>query len=131
MLRENIPHILTIVVVFILLLVLARIYGIDLKTPEIVGTPNVVTFETMTNEDKTEFEHAYCDGSNKPHIVDNWCQTLTKENCLEASCCGLLDGETCVGGNKRGPTYKKRKDLDASYEYWLWRDSCSGTCPVL
>lgn len=57
------------------------------------------------------------------------CKDLSNHACNNASFCVLLDGERCVGGNKKGPTYLTEDGKDVDYKYYNYRGACSGTCP--
>ena len=65
----------------------------------------VITIETFNSDNPSAF--CKTDGSKERHLT---CKQLSKTNCALVDCCGWLTNENgkmeCVGGHKRGPTYK-------------------------
>lgn len=58
------------------------------------------------------------------------CNKLTSENCNKVSCCVQINGEKCVAGSQRGPTYKTDKKGDnINVDYYYYKNKCTGNCP--
>ena len=47
--------------------------------------------------------------SSQPMELNNKCNMLTKQNCNSTSCCGWLNGSSCVAGGANGPTFRTTK----------------------
>jgi hypothetical protein len=42
----------------------------------------------------------------------------------------MLNGEKCVAGSERGPTYLSSGNKDIDLAYYTWKDKCFGKgCP--
>jgi hypothetical protein len=54
--------------------------------------------------------------------LNNKCKELSPDNCKIPSCCVLLNGTKCVGGNMHGPTYT------SDSEYYHNKQKCYGNC---
>ena len=52
--------------------------------------------------------------ASKPAELNSKCNSLTENNCNLTSCCGWLNGNSCVAGDALGPTFKTKngKDID-------------------
>ena len=46
--------------------------------------------------------------SSKPSELNSKCNSLTETNCNATSCCGWLNGSSCVAGNAQGPTFRTK-----------------------
>ena len=53
------------------------------------------------------------------------CQELSIENCKIPSCCVLLNGTSCVAGNKNGPIFT---NSDTDFKYYYNKHKCYGNC---
>ena len=114
-LRTNGAFIILVVVIFFTLLTLFSILGVTFTPIEDKHIQKVVTIESFADSD---FSDGLCEKySAEPHEIESKCRELTEDNCNSTSCCVWLNGQTCVGGNKNGPTYHSDgdKDIDVSY----------------
>jgi hypothetical protein len=52
--------------------------------------------------------------SSKPSELNSKCNSLTETNCNATSCCGWLNGSSCVAGDALGPTFRTKngKNID-------------------
>jgi hypothetical protein len=76
-----------------------------------------------------KFSDGFCNSYTDNITLNNQCSTLTAEHCNQTSCCVLLNGEKCVAGNAKGPTFlvdENRKDID--YSYYSYKNECYGSC---
>jgi hypothetical protein len=46
---------------------------------------------------------------SQPQVLNTKCGLLTETNCNATSCCGWLNGSTCVAGDRNGPTFRTSK----------------------
>lgn len=52
------------------------------------------------------FKHGdFNDLKKNPMKANQWCEKLTKHNCMEVPLCGYLNDNKCVHGNRFGPTF--------------------------
>ena len=59
------------------------------------------------------------------------CGKLEKDACASTSCCVLLGGSRCVGGNEKGPTMKANYgDITIiNRDHYFYKGKCYGNCP--
>ena len=52
--------------------------------------------------------------ASKPSELNSKCNSLTENNCNLTSCCGWLNGNSCVAGDALGSTFRTKngKDID-------------------
>ena len=106
-------NILTVIIVFLALLTLFSILGVDFNPVVDKYVEKVVTIESFGTAIDPE---AGCQATT-PADKDTFCKSIKNEsNCTATSCCIFLNGKKCVGGGKRGPTYhtKNGEDIDVS-----------------
>ena len=126
-LKEQGPNILTVVVVFITLLGLFAILGVNFDPVVDKHVEKVVTIESFGPSSRAE---SACDKYHSdPMKIDSWCQTLSKKGCVATSCCVLLNGEKCAGGSRTGPTFHTSNGKDVDYDHYHHRGDCIGNCP--
>ena len=85
--------------------------GINIKNPHI---------ESFSNSDITG--NSLCSMySSNPSELNSKCGSLTETNCNSTSCCGWLNGNSCVAGDALGPTFrtKQGKNIDISSYYFM------------
>lgn len=86
--------ILNVVILFITLLVTFSIMGVNFNPSKINKTvQKVVTIESFDGNFCKTYE-------TNPAELNKKCNLLTEENCTLTSCCGWLNGTTCVASNK-------------------------------
>lgn len=107
--ETNYVGIFLVVALVICLITLFAITNIDLNTHPTYKLIDTATIETMNNmfEPSTSFCNEYVGQSER---LEEACSKLTEKNCKNISCCGLLNGDKCVAGGARGPTYKTDDD---------------------
>lgn len=106
--KENIPHIITFVVVILGALVFISMMNINLNPAKPVKkVKKIVTIEGF---DSTSEYAGFCEKyQSQPHVLEEQCNALTKDNCNDAACCVLLKTGKCVAGHKGSPIYKEHE----------------------
>lgn len=97
---ENSLIILNVVILFIVLITLFSMLGVDFKNEKKKTIKKVVEFEAFT-----------CDRTN-PIKTEQECSTLSETNCLSTDCCGWLNGEKCVSSDGTGKNMNYSMDVD-------------------
>ena len=114
-LQEQWPNILTIVIIFITLLSIFSILGINFNPITNKKIQKIVTVESFSPDSLSDsFCSDYLTDSNK---LDKQCNKLTESNCNSTSCCIWLNGNKCVSGDSqhtdvRGPNDVRRGRKD-------------------
>lgn len=137
-LKKNWGPISFIIIGLILFIGFIKVLGINLN----VGNKNKVVRKVITvegfesNEEpnkKTDKKtsvntksNIYSDGlcdkySSQPHILDKHCNDLTETNCKATSCCGWLNNESCVAGDKSGPTFHSINGKEIITNKWEFK----------
>jgi hypothetical protein len=138
-LTEQWPIILTVVIIFITLLTLFAILGINFnphKNKIIQKEVIVESFNDNNNDDKKTLSDDFCTQfSSQSDVLNKQCNKLTEHNCNTTGCCVWLNGKQCVAGNERGPTFltsktDKKTAVDVDVAYYYYKDKCFGKgCP--
>lgn len=119
----NFKYILKILIIAFLILSLTTfVYSNDLYPK-----PNKLyeSFDTHLSMDKSD---AFCEShTGSSYTLDTACNSLTKNNCNDTSCCNWTSNKKCVAGGKDGPTFDSNsKELD----YYYFQGKCYGSgCP--
>jgi hypothetical protein len=109
------PSILTIVVIFLTLITAFKMIGVNFTPIEDKHIQKIVTKVS----------------GNDPAGLHSTCTSISKKSCGVASYCVLLDGEQCVGGSVRGPTYLTKDGSKVDYNYYMHQGKCYGKgCPT-
>jgi len=117
---EQGANILTVVIIFLTLLTLFSIMGVNFNPVVDKHVEKVVTIESF---DVAIDPEAGCHMSTNPSDKDTFCKSIQNEsNCTATSCCIFLNGKKCVGGSKRGPTYHTKNGEDIDVKYYAYRD---------
>ena len=125
--RTQGAYIIMIVVIIFTLLTLFSILGVTFTPVEDKHIQKVVTIESFADSD---FSDGLCEKhSAEPHEIEKKCKELTEDNCNSTSCCVWLNGQKCVAGNKRGPTYHSDGNIDIDVAYYHHKNTCKGSCP--
>ena len=124
-LKDNWPHIFTVVIIFITLIVIFQTLGVNFNPKKDSEIQKVVTIEKFDNASET-IPASHDNNLNKIHKT---CKSLSTDACSNASYCVLLDGNKCVGGNKSGPTYLTENGESVDYDYYHHKKLCKGKCP--
>ena len=68
---------------------------------------------------------------HSPIKIEEECGKLEKDACASTSCCVLLGGSRCVGGNENGPTMKANYgDITIlNRDHYFYKGKCYGNCP--
>jgi hypothetical protein len=75
---------------------------------------------------RSEFKEDLCEThAGNFEYINAKCQELSEENCKIPSCCVLLNGKSCVAGDKNGPIYT---DNDTDFKYYFNKNTCYGNC---
>ena len=93
---------------------------------------NLNTNENKVIENLDSMADAFCKTEEGSQMeLNNKCQQLTNKNCSLTSCCVLLNGEKCVAGSSRGPTFNTDKNGKSKpFDYYYWQNQCFGNkCP--
>ena len=137
-LTEQWPIILIVVIIFITLLTLFAILGINFnpsKNKIIQKEVIVESFNDNNNNNKNSLSDDFCTQfSSQSEVLDKQCNKLTEHNCNTTGCCIWLNGKQCVAGNERGPTFLTtkidNKETDVDVAYYYYKDKCYGKgCP--
>ena len=115
-LTEQCPMILTIVIVFITLLSIFFILGINFNPSTNKTIQKEVVVESMASSNA--FSYNFCNQfSSQGDVLDKQCNRLTEHNCNSTGCCVWLNGKQCVAGGEGGPTFLSSggKDIDVAY----------------
>ena len=131
-LTEQWPIILTVVIIFITLLTLFAILGINFNPPQnkIIQKEVIVeSFVDNNNDDKKSLSDDFCTQfSSQSDVLNKQCNKLTEHNCNTTGCCVWLNGKQCVAGNERGPTFLTSKtnnkvtDVDVDVAYYSFKN---------
>ena len=116
-----------------LILVLLSVLGINLNPsyppPKLIQEVTVESFTNdMNPQEKLELLQevkdlrlfpidSFCESHlGKAGDLDEACERLTEDNCLETNCCVYTSFNKCVAGSKAGPTFvKHQQGLDHFY----------------
>jgi hypothetical protein len=70
----------------------------------------------------------------KPVELETECGKMSREACTATSCCAwasMDSTESCVSGNKHGPTFKHGLDgAPKTLDYYYFENKCKGNCPT-
>lgn len=86
---------------------------------------------TSTLYDTASMKSGFCKQyANDPQGLEEYCGKLDKNVCASTSCCVLLGGAKCVGGNENGPHQKKNYNdvLVKDRDYYYYNGKCYGDC---
>jgi hypothetical protein len=152
---ENITYILIVVFILITIILLIHLFNIDLNEIYPKKLLQVVTIESLENNNisntknkkftdvlnnepllltpkdfiNTDLAKDFCksfQGSGQK--LEKQCNSLTKTNCNLTSCCVLLNGEKCVAGSEKGPTFLTNSDgstIHNEFYYYQHKKSSS------
>lgn len=87
---------------------------------------------TKPVEDTASKMGGFCEyHKHSPIKIEQECGKLEKDSCASTSCCVLLGGSRCVGGNAKGPTMKANySDLTIlNRDHYFYKGKCYGNCP--
>jgi hypothetical protein len=87
---------------------------------------------TKPVEDTASKKGGFCEyHKNSPIKIEEECGKLEKDACASTSCCVLLGGSRCVGGNEKGPTMKANySDITIiNRDHYFYKGKCYGNCP--
>ena len=74
----------------------------------------------------------FCESMKNDQLgLDKKCQSLKPDVCPSTSCCVLLGGEKCFGGNETGPINKSAfsDKTIVNRDYYYYKSKCYGNCP--
>ena len=125
-LRKYWPSVLTVTVVFMTALVVFQMTGINFTPYEDKRVDKIVTIEGFGPSSSMEAVHKKHKGDVK--TLHKVCSDMSKEACGAASYCVLLNGATCVGGDKAGPTYLTKDGKKVDVNYYIHKGKCVGDC---
>lgn len=127
-LKTHWPSILTVVVTFLTLITTFKILKINFNPNVEKHIEKVVTIEAFN--DKVSISSVEDANKDDLHAQHKICQGFSKETADKTSMCVCLDGDRCVGGNRRGPTFKTEKGEDVDFKYYTHKGKCYGAdCP--
>lgn len=87
---------------------------------------------TKPIEDTASKMGGFCEHHKySPIKIEQECGKLEKNACASTSCCVLLGGSRCVGGNEKGPTMKANySDITIlNRDHYFYKGKCYGNCP--
>ena len=106
------------------------------------GTSYVPTYEESVYLSKTTGQSTLANSYNKADIMSGFCSqqstasvekncaALTANHCASTSCCVLLGGSKCVGGDEKGPTLVSNySDVHINNkDFYYYQGKCYGNC---
>lgn len=87
---------------------------------------------TKPIDNNTSSMRGFCEYHKySPIKKEEGCSKLDKNACASTSCCVLLGGSRCVGGNEKGPTMKSHYgDITIlNRDHYYYQGKCYGNCP--
>jgi len=87
---------------------------------------------TQPIQDTASKKGGFCEyHKQSPIKIEEECGKLEKDTCASTSCCVLLGGSRCVGGNENGPTMKANYgDITIlNRDHYFYKGMCYGNCP--
>ena len=127
-LKKQWPSIITVVIVFLTLIIIFQIVGVNFSPIQDKHVEKVVTIESFDTEPTQDVIPANHNHNPKP--LHETCTSHSKRACKTASFCVLLDGEKCVGGSRHGPTYLTQDGDKVDFNYHYHKNKCYGKCPA-
>jgi len=119
--------ILIVVIGFFTLLTLFSMLGVNFNPVVNKEIMKVVTIEAFNID---ENENAFCQKfATEPQKMNEQCKKLSIKSCSIPSCCVLLNGMSCVGGDKHGPTFHTENGVEKPFNYYHHKTTCYGNCP--
>ena len=150
---KNIEYILIIVFIIISIILFIHLFNINLNETRKKQLLQVVTIEGLENSNtknkkfidilnsepllltpkdfiNTDLVKDFCKSfQGSSDQLNSQCNRLTKTNCNLSSCCVLLNGESCVAGSIKGPTFLTKPDGSSiANEYYYYQSKCYGNC---
>jgi hypothetical protein len=104
------------------------------------GTSYVPTYEESVYLSKTTGQSTLANSYNKADIMSGFCSqpgsietncsALTANQCASTTCCVLLGGSKCVGGDANGPTLASNySDVHINNkDFYYYQGKCYGNC---
>jgi len=95
-----------------------------------LNIPEQPLFLTLSNDFlNTDLSKDFCKFNQ--NSLENSCNNLTSFNCLATDYCVLLNGNKCVAGSEKGPTYLTNMDgTKVNIDYYYYMKKCFGlNCP--
>ena len=135
-LKEQGANIFTVTIILLTLIVLFKMFGVNFNPIKDSHIEKVVTIESFSSKINkynlvskiTPESICNTQASQNPQIIHDWCGSLTPSNCTKTTCCILLDGSKCVGGNENGPTFHTENGKNVDYNYYNHKLGCFGKC---
>jgi hypothetical protein len=79
----------------------------------------------------SEYSEDICKKHNGDYkTINEKCSKLTEDNCKIPSCCVLLNGNKCAGGNAYGPTFLTEDGNQIDYNFYYYKGKCYGNCDM-
>ena len=103
----------------------------DKKNNIFTNEPLLLTSKDFINTDLAkDFCKSFQGSSNK---LNEECSRLTKTNCKETTCCVLLNGEKCLAGSAKGPTFlTDTSSQNINIDFYYYQNKCyGGSCPTI
>lgn len=119
-------EIIIVVVIILGSLTLFALLNIDLNEIQDKRVQKIVTIEKLDN---MLLGDSICSSKNDPSEINSMCNQLTNKNCKVSSCCVVLNGNKCVGGNADGPTFHSENGEKINVDYYYYKNKCFGNCP--
>lgn len=125
--KEHGAHVMTVVIIFLTCLSILSILGVNFEAPPDHHVKKIVTLESFGSA--IDADGACNKYKSDPDKLDKWCKNLSNKSCSACSCCVLLNGVTCAGGDHHGPTFSERNGKSVDYDYYHHKSKCVGNCP--
>ena len=127
--RTNWPDFITVIIIFLTIITLFHILGINLNPIEDNQVDKIVIIETFNTKPSAEVIPST--HNNNPSAIHDTCVDFSNQSCGNASYCVLLNGEQCVGGNIHGPTFLTKNGKNVDFDYFIHKGKCRGECPAI
>ena len=124
-LKNKWKNILIFIIIMLFLLTFFSILGITFsENPSTKKIKKTISIEGMSDAvdavdavDAIDDDYICTKHVKHPQVIDKMCNDLSEKSCKIISCCGWLNKEKCVGGDKFGPTYHPDKQTS-----WQWSE---------
>ena len=70
----------------------------------------------------------FCSTTTDSSIILAKCSGLDSNTCSSMSCCNVLEGGKCVGGNQNGPSFPNMITGIINRDYYYYQGKCYGSC---
>jgi hypothetical protein len=82
----------------------------------------------ITNNTSSNLADSFCANEIKSQSgLNSKCEKLTEQNCNSTSCCVWLNGQKCVAGGIKGPTFNTDDNgKTKTFDNYYYKNTCYG-----